>query len=153
MEADSAGLPLLAVELLHAVALGLDLQGDTAGAAWPAAHRTLDQTLPGDLPDGVTAAIRVGFRRLGKDAQALLAAAAVLGDRVSAVTLGRAAGVAGERLPLALDELEWTRWLTAESRGYSFTARIVRDVVARDMLTAGQRQRVLEAAGLVAASP
>jgi len=153
VEADSAGLPLLAVELLHAVALGLDLQGDAAGAAWPAAHRTLDQTLPGDLPDGVTAAIRVGFRRLGKDAQALLAAAAVLGDRVSAVTLGRAAGVGGERLPVALDELEWTRWLTAESRGYSFTAKIVRDVVARDMLTAGQRQRVLEAAGLVAAAP
>ena len=151
--ADSAGLPLLAVELLHAVALGLDLQGDAAAAAWPAEHRTLDQTMPGDLPDSVTAAIRVGFRRLGKDAQALLAAAAVLGDRVSAVALGRGTGIGGERLPLALDELEWTRWLTVESRGYSFTAKVVRDVVARDMLTAGQRQRILEAAGLVAAAP
>jgi len=148
VEADSAGLPLLAVELLHAVALGLDLGG--AAGAWPAEHRTLDQTLPGELPDAVTAAIRVGFRRLGKDAQTLLAAASVLGDRTGAATLGRAAGIEGDRLLRALDELEWSRWLTAESRGYSFPARVVRDIVARDMLTPGQRQRVLEAAGLAA---
>ena len=47
----------------------------------------------------------------------------------------------------ALDELEWHRWLVAEPRGYSFVARIVRQVVERDMVTAGQRQRVLAAAG------
>ncbi len=146
--ADSAGLPLLAVELLHAVALGLDLHGAAGGPAWPAEHRTLDQTMPGDLPDGVTAAIRVGFRRLTKDAQAVLAAASVLGDRVRGIVLGRATGLDGERLSGALDELEWTRWLAAESRGYSFAAQIVRDVIARDMLTEGQRQRILEAAGL-----
>jgi hypothetical protein len=104
--------------------------------------------MPGDLPDGVTAAIRVGYRRLTKDAQALLAAASVLGDRVPGVVLGRATDLDGERLAGALDELEWTRWLAAESRGYSFTARVVCDVIARDMLTAGQRQRVLAAAGL-----
>jgi DNA-binding SARP family transcriptional activator len=146
--ADSAGLPLLAVELLHAVALGLDLKG--GGGAWPAEHRTLDQTMPGDLPDAVTAAIRVGFRRLSKDAQALLAAASVLGDRAPAIALGRAAGLDGERLTAGLDELEWRRWLTSESRGYSFVARVVRDVVAREMLTEGQRQRLLESAGLKA---
>ena len=64
---DSAGLPLLAVELLRAVALGLDLRG-TAGA-WPEPYKTLDQTMPGDLPDTVLAAIRVGFRRLSPGAQ------------------------------------------------------------------------------------
>ncbi len=145
---DSAGLPLLAVELLHAVALGLDIQAAGGARAWPAEHRTLDQTMPGDLPDAVTAAIRVGFRRLSKDAQTVLAAASVLGDRVPAVALGRATGLEAERLSAALDELEWERWLAAESRGYSFVARVVRDAVARDMLTAGQRQRILEAAGL-----
>ena len=31
--------------------------------------------------------------------------------------------------------------------GYEFTARIVRQVVARDMLTPGQRRRVLERLG------
>jgi DNA-binding SARP family transcriptional activator len=142
---DSAGLPLLAVELLHAVALGLDLH-KTAGA-WPAEHHTLDQSLPGDLPDAVVAAIRIGFRRLSKDAQAVLAAAAVLKEKEGAATLCRATGLSGERLTGALDEAEWQRWLTADGRGYSFVARIVRDVVARDMLTAGQRQRILEAAG------
>jgi len=47
----------------------------------------------------------------------------------------------------ALDELEWTRWLVAESRGYAFVARVISDIVAADMLTPGQRQRLLEAAG------
>ena len=142
---DSAGLPLLAVELLHAVALGLDLA--STGGAWPSPCQTLDQTLPGDLPDAVVAAVRVGFRRLTSEAQAALAAAAVLAERVDASTLQRATGLDPGSLAAALDELEWARWLTAESRGYSFLARIVRDVVARDMLTAGQRQRILEAVG------
>jgi DNA-binding SARP family transcriptional activator len=141
---DSAGLPLLAVELLHAVALGLDLHS-TRGA-WPEPLRTLDQTLPGGLPDAVVAAVRVGFRRLSKDAQSTLAAASVLADRVDAAALRRATGLDQEPLAAALDELEWQRWLTAEPRGYAFVARIVREVVARDMLTPGQRQRILAAA-------
>jgi DNA-binding SARP family transcriptional activator len=145
--ADSAGLPLLAVELLHAVALGLDLGGTKGARVWPAKNHTLDQSLPGDLPDAVVAAIRIGFRRLTKDAQAVLAAASVLGDRVTPSQVAKATGLDAERVTGALDELEWQRWLGAERRGYAFTARIVRDVVARDMLTDGQRHRLLEAAG------
>lgn len=137
---DSAGLPLLAVELLHAVALGLDL-GATSGA-WPEPLRTLDQTLPAELPDAVAAAVRVGFRRLSHDAQSVLAAASVLDDRVDTTTLSRATGLEAGPLSAALDELEWQRWLSAEPRGYSFIARVVREVVARDMLTPGQRQRI-----------
>jgi hypothetical protein len=34
--------------------------------------------------------------------------------------------------------------MVSEPRGYTFVARITRDVVARDMLTPGQRRRVLE---------
>jgi predicted ATPase len=142
---DSAGLPLLAVELLHAVALGLDLRA--TGGAWPEPLRTLDQTLPAELPDAVAAAVRVGFRRLSRDAQTALAAASILGDRVDVATLERAAALTAEPLAAALDELEWQRWLAAEPRGYSFVARVVRDVVARDMLTPGQRQRILSAVG------
>jgi tetratricopeptide (TPR) repeat protein len=141
---DSAGLPLLAVELFHAVALGLDLH--SARGAWPEPLRTLEQSLPGDLPDAVVAAVRVGFRRLSGEAQKVLAAASILGDRVDLRTLERVTDNDPGALAGALDELEWQRWLTAEARGYSFVARIVRDVVARDMLTAGQRQRILEAA-------
>jgi DNA-binding SARP family transcriptional activator len=140
---DSAGLPLLAVELLHAVALGLDLH--TAGGAWPEPLKTLDQTLPGELPDAVAAAVRVGYRRLSHDAQAALAAASVLGDRTDLGALQRATGLELQALTGALDELEWQRWLAADSRGYSFVARIVRDVVAQDMLTEGQRRRIAEA--------
>jgi len=65
-------MPLLAVELLRAVALGLDL--GTIHEAWPEPLRTLDQTLPGELPDAVVAAIRIGFRRLSPSAQRILAA-------------------------------------------------------------------------------
>jgi hypothetical protein len=138
--ADSAGIPLLVVELLHAVAHGLDL--GRLGGAWPTPARTLDDTLPGDLPDAVVAAIRVGFRRLSPDAQRVLATASALEERVSTERLGHASGVVGRALNDVLDELEWQRWLTGEPRGYTFLARIVREVIARDMLTPGQRQRL-----------
>ncbi|MBA3555761.1 MAG: hypothetical protein H0W29_13510 [Gemmatimonadales bacterium] len=142
---DSAGVPLLAVELLRAVALGLDL--GTISANWPEPLRTLDQSLPGDLPDAVVAAIRVGFRRLSPAAQAVLTAVAVLGDLATPTLLGRALSLEPGETGRALDELEWHRWLLAEPRGYSFVARIVRQVVERDMLTRGQRRRILDAAG------
>ena len=139
--ADSAGLPLLAVEICHAIAQGLDLS--TTAGAWPHPLRTLDSTFPRDLPDTIVASIRVGFRCLTRAAQQALIAAAVLGERVPAQQIGRAAGVEGDALHAALDELEWRRWLVAEPRGYAFVARIVRDVVAHDMVTEGQRQRIL----------
>ena len=142
---DSAGLPLLAVELLRAVALGLDLRGTQA--AWPEPLKTLDQTLPGALPETVVAAIRIGFRRLTPAAQRVLSTAAVLGERVPVQLLARVTGLTAPGLAGALDELEWHRWLVFEPRGYSFLARITRQVIARDMLTPGQRQRVVEAAG------
>jgi DNA-binding SARP family transcriptional activator len=142
---DTAGLPLLAVELLHAIALGLDI--DTGPAVWPSPMRTLDQTMPADLPDTITSAIRVGFRRLSPGAQNVLASASILPLRMDTETLARATGLAEPALLAALDELEWERWLSSEPRGYSFVARIVRDVVARDMLTSGRRRRILEAVG------
>ena len=142
--ADSAGVALLAVEICYAMAQGLDLEA-TKGA-WPRPLHTLDQTFPGDLPDTIIAAIRVGFRCLTKPAQQALIAAAVLEERVTAGRIGRAIEMKGDPLNAALDELEWRRWLVAEPRGYSFVARIVRDVVARDMVTEGQRQRILSAA-------
>jgi DNA-binding SARP family transcriptional activator len=141
---DSAGLPLLAVELLRAVALGLDL--GTISGAWPAPLHTLDQSLPGELPDVVITAIRIAARRLTPTAQRVLAGAAVLGDLATPPVLERALGLSPDEVGRALDELEWHRWVTAEPRGYSFVARIVRQVVERDMVTAGQRRRVLEAA-------
>ncbi len=148
---DSAGLPLLAVELLSAVALGLDI--DKAHPTWPAPLRTLDQTLPGELPEGIVGAIRVGFRRLSPAAQSVLRAAAVGGNRLDVTWLARATALAPGAVTDALDELEWSRWLTAEGRGYGFVARIVRQVVEQDLLTPGQRQRLLDAAGLAPAPP
>ncbi len=142
---DSAGLPLLAVELLRAVTLGLDL--GTISGNWPEPLRTLDQSLPGDLPDAVVAAIRVAYRRLSPAAQTVLVGAAVLGDLATPPLLQRAMGLDALDTARGLDELEWHRWLLAEPRGYSFVARIVRQVVERDLLTPGQRRRILEAAG------
>jgi predicted ATPase len=144
---DSAGLPLLVVELLRAVALGLDL--GTISGAWPEPFRTLDQSLPGHLPDVVVAAIRIGVRRLSPPAQRVLAATAVLGDLVPPTLLERSLSLDTEEVARALDELEWHRWLVSEPRGYSFVARIVRQVVERDIVTPGQRRRVLEAADRV----
>jgi DNA-binding SARP family transcriptional activator len=141
---DSAGLPLLAVELLRAVALGLDL--GTIQGAWPEPFRTLDQSLPGHLPDAVVAAIRIGVRQLSPTAQRVLAATAILGELVPPALLETVLSLPPSDVARALDELEWHRWLVAEPRGYSFVARIVRQVVEQDTVTPGQRQRVLEAA-------
>jgi DNA-binding SARP family transcriptional activator len=143
IEADSAGLPLLAVELVNAVRLGLEL--DDTLSAWPQTAMTLDQTMPGDLPDAVVSSIRVGFRKLSPEAQQVLAAASVLGERVDAPVLNRATDLAESDVNGGLDELEWQRWLCSEPRGYAFVARIVQRVVAEDMLTPGQRRRIQEA--------
>jgi DNA-binding SARP family transcriptional activator len=145
---DSAGIPLLVVELLHAVTLGLD---PAQAGSWPAPFRTLSQTLPTDLPDAVVGAVRVGFRALSKPAQSALAALAGLPDRAPEALIGRVAQLDSAALQPALAELEWQRWINAEARGYAFVARIVRDIVARDMLTPGQKRRLAELAGLTPA--
>ncbi len=139
---DSAGLPLFAVDLLNGVRLGLEIDQQPT---WPQPFQTMDQTYPGDLPDTVTAAIRIGFRRLSEPAQRVLSAAAVLDERVESAKLVTATGLDAAAVTSALDELEWNRWVTAGAYGYSFVARIVRDVIARDMLTPGQRMRIREA--------
>jgi len=141
--ADSAGVPLLAIEILHGVAAGLDLHGERG--EWPAPYHTLTQTSPGGLPDTVVAAIRIGFRRLTADAQRALSAAAALGGRVPAGQLEQATGLDRRALHAALDELEWQRWLAFDGQGYAFVAGIVERIVERDMLTPGQRKRIRDA--------
>ncbi len=143
IERDSAGLPLIAVELLRAVVLGLDL-GPRRTGVWPESKHTLDQTLPGDLPDTIVSAVRITFRRLTPAAQTVLAAASVLRDRIESGLLSRKTSLTPPKVTAALDELEREGWLVFEGRGYTFRARVVRQVVARDMLTKGQRQRLLQ---------
>jgi predicted ATPase len=148
LEIDSAGIPLLIVELVHAIASGLD--PEAVGGGWPTPFHTLDDTLPSDLPDTLVAAIRFGVRRLSAGAQQVLATAAVLGDHATPETLAAVTELGDRAIAIALDELEWSRWLLADARGYSFLARIVREVVARDMLTAGQRRRIAQRCARVA---
>ena len=139
---DSAGLALLAVEILRAVSRGLELDG--GGKAWPVTAQTLEQTLPSELPGAVVAALRINARRLSRTATEVLAAAALAPDRVSADLLAYATRLDPQAVEEALDELEWQRWLVAEGRGYSFVARLVRRVLAEDLHTPGQRRRMLE---------
>ena len=75
-----------------------------------------------------------------------LSVASALEERVNPGDVALATGLSQAAVLDALDELEWSRWLVAEPRGYSFLARVVRDVIARDMLTPGQRRRIVEAA-------
>jgi len=142
--ADTAGVPLLVIEFLHAVASGLRWEQESG--AWPAPFHTLTQTTPGDLPDTILSAVRIGYRRLTPPAQQALAAAAALGGRRSADEIGSAAGMGGAALDAALDELEWQRWLLSDGQGYGFVARIVERIIERDMLTPGQRRRMRGAA-------
>jgi len=85
------------------------------------------------------------------DHASLLALIAMLRDLASAPLL---VILAADLHPgrAELDELEWHRWLVSEARGYSFLARVVRQVVEQDMLTPGQRLRVMEAAARVSSN-
>jgi hypothetical protein len=99
----------------------------------------------------VVGAVRIGFRAMSANAQTVLAALSVLPDRTAEQRLAGVTALRPADLHAALGELEWQRWITAEARGYAFVAQIVKDIVARDMLTPGQKRRLQEAAGLTPA--
>ncbi len=139
--ADTAGNPFLVAELMLALRAGLNVSPGE-GPAWPAARRTLDDTLPSQLPPAVAAALRLRYRALGAPAQRVLAALAVLGGRTPAPTLARAAEVPQGELDRALDELEWERWIHGDAHGYSFVTRLARDVILTDMVTGGEQRRI-----------
>ena len=139
VERDTAGIPLLAVAMLEALAADHRLAPDAA--AWPSAARTLIDSLPGDLPPAVVGAVCVRFRNLPAVAQQVLGAAAALGGRADAGRLARATGLDPAAVAQALDALEWERWLAADARGYVFAAPIERDIVLQEMITPGQARR------------
>ena len=139
VERDTAGIPLLAVALLEAVAAGYRLAPDAP--AWPSAARTLIDSLPGSLPPAVIGAVCLRFRGLPLAAQHVLGAAAALGGRGDVERLARATGLERGPVAQALDVLEWERWLSADPQGYLFAAPIERDIVLQEMLTPGQARR------------
>lgn len=137
---ESGGLPGIAVELLEGVVHGLSL--DDEPAHWPAPDRTLDHSLPGPVPGSLVAAIRTAFRRLEPEAQALLTTAALLPEPFDPTQLVKL--LPEHDIESLLDRLEWQCWLVADARGYAFRARRVRQTIADEMLTPGQRQRLLQ---------
>lgn len=145
VSADSAGLPLLAAELFRAIAHGLEMEDGRESVSWPAPDRTLDQTLPSAISDTLSASIRLGCARLTEDPRLVLLAAAAGPERVTAAGIGAALELSPTRVAAALDALEWDRWLVSDARGYTFRARVVRDIVARELMTPGRRRRLAEA--------
>lgn len=142
LERDSAGIPLLAVAMLEAVASGFRLAPEAP--AWPTPKRTLVDSLPSDLPPAVVAVVCQRFRQLATPARQVLGAAAALGERVDAAALSRATGLDRSTVHEALDLLEWERWLLADPRGYVFAAPIERSILLQEMITAGQARRYRE---------
>ncbi|HZI22050.1 MAG TPA: hypothetical protein VFD76_06020, partial [Gemmatimonadales bacterium] len=151
LETDTAGIPLLAVAMLEAVARGFTLPSAPAPApapaapagagAWPSPKRTLIDSLPSELPPSVIGVICQRFRDLPEPAQRVLAAAAALGERSSAGRLTRATALERGVVDEALELLEWNRWLVADGRGFVFAAPIERAVLMQEMITPGQARR------------
>ena len=142
LERDTAGIPLLAVAMLEAIAAGFPLGADAP--TWPSPARTLVDSLPGDLPPAAVGVVCQRFRNLPPAAQQVLAAAAALDDRVVADRLARATELPGGDVEQALDVLEWTRWLVSDARGYVFTAPIERRILLQEMISPGQARRYRE---------
>src|SRR5205814_39364 len=88
LERDTAGIPLLAVAMLEAVAGGYKLAPEAP--AWPSPQRTLVDSLPNDLPPAVVGVVCMRFRQLPAAAQQVLGAAAALGERVDTAQLATA---------------------------------------------------------------
>jgi len=143
--ADTAGNAFLVTELMLALRAGLGVSPGV-GTAWPAARRTLDDTLPGQLPPAVAAALRLRYRTLSGPAQRVLGALAVLGGRTAPAALARAAEIPRDELDRALDELEWARWVQGDAHGYSFVTRLAREVILSEMVTGGEQRRIRERA-------
>lgn len=146
---DSAGIPLLATLLLSAVTEGLQPEG----GAWPAPMQTLDQSLPVDLPDGVVAALRVRFHRLDADSRTLLGILGVVEGRLEESDAADLTEWPLDRVHATFDALERSRWITGDARGFAIAGRIVREVIGRDMVTPGQRRRILARRSPEASSP
>ena len=144
LEADTAGIPLLAVAMLEAVVAGF-APSPEAGA-WPSPKRTLVDSLPGDLPPAIIGVTCQRFRDLPQSAQQVLGAAAALAERLGADRLARATALPQGVVDEALDRLEWDRWLVADGRGYVFVAPIERAVLLQEMVTPGQARRYRTAA-------
>ena len=145
VERDSAGVALLAVAMLEAVALGYRMSPHAP--AWPGPRQTLVDTLPGNLPPAVIGAVCLRFRQVTQPAQAVLAAAAALSERVTAGDLRRATDLTEDEVEDSLDRLEWDRWLTVDTRGYTFVAPIERAILLQEMVTRGQARRYREKGG------
>jgi DNA-binding SARP family transcriptional activator len=141
VERDTAGIPLLAVGMLEAVAAGFAPPPASHAPAWPSPKRTLVDSLPGELPPAVIGAVCLRFRALPEAAQQMLGAAAALDGRVDADVLARATGRDRVSVEQGLDVLEWDRWLVADARGYVFTAPIERAILLQEMITPGQARR------------
>ena len=144
--ADTGGLPAIAGELLSAIDAGLEPET----GSWPAPSRTMDATLPSEPADSLAAAVRVNYSRLSATGREVLAVASVMDDRFTPEQVGAAAGLATEAVNTALDQLEAERWVESEVRGYLFTARVVREAIARDFVTPGRRRGLRAQAGLSA---
>jgi predicted ATPase len=144
IERDTAGIPLLAVAMLEAVAQGFQLQPDAP--AWPAAQRTLVDSLPNDLPPAVVGTICLRFRNLPPEAQRVLGAMVALAERVEAATLAAATGLDPHAVAPALDLLEWERWVAVDARGYMLSTPVVSAILQQEMITPGQARRYRAAA-------
>ena len=142
LDRDTAGIPLLAVALLEAVASGFKLAAEAP--AWPSPKRTLVDSLPNDLPPAAVGVVCQRFRQLTPPAQQVLGAAAALAERAGAAELARATRLDRPTVDQALDLLEWERWLVADARGYVFAAPIARSILLQEMITPGQARRYRE---------
>ncbi len=144
LERDTAGLPLLAVAMLEAVAQGFQIQPDAP--AWPAAQRTLVDSLPNDLPPAVVGTICLRFRNLPPEAKLVLGATVALAERVEAAALAAATGLDPHAVAHALDLLEWERWVAVDARGYMLSTPVVGAILQQEMISPGQARRYRAAA-------
>jgi DNA-binding SARP family transcriptional activator len=142
---DEAEVAALARDLLGADELAARVHARTGGNAFFAEEvlRGLAETGSPDVPESVRHAVGIRLSRLSEDANALLAAAAVLGLEHDASALEATAGLEPDAAEAALDEVLRARLLRPAMAGrrFEFSHALVREAVY-DELNALRRARL-----------
>jgi DNA-binding SARP family transcriptional activator len=137
---ESGGNLFLAVALLRDLGQAALLQKDSP--EWPRAGSTYDSTLPVRISEMVRSAIAARVARLDEDSLAVLRAASIAGDVLDPTLIAGVAGVPGDRVEAALDQLERERFLVFDGGRYTFTGRLLPAVIESECMQSGGRHRL-----------
>lgn len=136
---EAQGNPFFAVTLLRDLQRATTLKDDLL--SWPPPRLTYESPLP-HVPAPVRMAIIARIAGLDDEAREVLRVASIGGLALDTRLIADLTGISEERIEALLDRLEEAHFVTYEGDRFAFSAPLLSEVVRRECLTRGQRQRL-----------